>query len=206
MAKMGDTVPLVTTDSASGTGDTFEPVELRVIDRFGDLRVIAHSLRVHILDCLAEQEMTVRDVQKRLGTSSTSLYYHVGELERAGFIQLVRTEIQAGIQLKFYRAAARYFYVSLALLHGTSDEVDASASFMASLMETTARNLQISFSSGLIDQTPGTFVVSHRQHRMSHAAAMEFRRRIEELDKDFERASEPEGEVSVEFAVALFPR
>ena len=77
---------------------------------------------------------------------------------------------------------------------------------MTSLMESTARNLRTSLTSGLVDRAGEAFVVSHRQNRMSLAAATEFRRRLEELDKDFERAVDPEGEVSVEFAVALFPR
>lgn len=203
---MADTAAQVANDASPSEGVDLEPAEMRVIDRLDELRVIARSLRIRILDCLGDQALTVRDLQKMLGIGSTSLYYHVAELERAGLIRLVRTEIQAGIQLKYFRAVARYFYISPVLLHGTNDEVGASGDFMTSLMESTARNLRKSLASGLVDRAGEAFVVSHRQNRMSLAAATEFRRRLEELDKDFERAVDPEGEVSVEFAVALFPR
>ncbi len=203
---MGESTLLIALGGAPEPVENPEPVEMRVIERLEDLRVIAHPLRVRIIGCLGDQELTVRELQKKLGINSTRLYYHVSELERAGFIRLVRTEIQSGIQLKYYRSSARYFYLSPALLHGNRDEVDASGDYMVSLLETSARNLRKSFSSGLVDRFEDAFKVSLRQNRMSRKRATQFLRQVEELDKEFEGANDPEGEVSVEFAVALFPR
>ncbi|MEX1157514.1 MAG: hypothetical protein WEC79_01125, partial [Thermomicrobiales bacterium] len=99
-----------------------------------------------------------------------------------------------------------YYYLSPTLLHGGTDESHASAEFMASLLEGSARELRLSFAEGHVDRHSDAFVVRRRQSRLSHESAAQFRRRIEALDEEFQQQDEPEGEVSIELSVALFPR
>ncbi len=195
-----------TDDEVVLTDANLEPVAVYVLNAIDELRAVANPIRVRILDCLGSKPMTVRDLGKLLQTGSTNLYYHVGELEKSGLVRLVRTEIQSGIQLKYYRAIAHYFYLSPTLLHGGKDESHASAEFVASLIEGSARELRLAFAGGHVDRHSDAFVVRRRQNRMTIETAAEFRRRIEAIDVEFQETDEPEGELSVEFSVALFPR
>lgn len=192
--------------TTASVGLDSEPLDIHVIQSTDELRAIAHPLRVRILDCLIAQPLIVRDIGKLLHTSSTKLYYHVGELERAGLVRLVHTEVQSGIQLKYYRATARYYHLSSAFLHGNRSEVDASAAFMAALVERSSSQLRQAFDDGMIERHEEAFVVRRRQVRMSPDAAARLRRRIEQLDEDIRNLDEPEGSLSIEFSVTLFPR
>ncbi len=195
-----------TAGASEVSGLDFEPAAIYVLTAIEELRAVANPIRVRILDCLGSKPMTVRDLGKVLQTGSTNLYYHVGELEKTGLVRLVQTEIQSGIQLKYYRAIADYYYLSPTLLHGSSDESHASAEFMASLLEGSARELRQSVTGGLVDRHSDTFVVRRRQSCLSLESAAQFRQRIEALDDEFQQQDDPEGEVSIEFSVALFPR
>lgn len=198
--------PAASLGTSASVGIDREPLDMHVIQSADELRAIAHPLRVRILDCLIAQPLIVRDIGKLLRSSSTKLYYHVGELERAGLVRLVHTEVRSGIQLKYYRAVARYYHLSPAFLHGNRDEVDASAAFMAALVEHSSSQLRKAIGDGLIDRHEDAFVVRRRQVRMSPETASRLRRRIEQLDADVRNLDEPEGSLSIEFSIALFPR
>lgn len=94
------------------------------IESLDQLRVISDELRVRILDTLARRQLTVTQLGELLGQAPARVHYHTRELERAGLVRLVETRERGGILEKYYRAVARHFTVSDALLHAAPpDEV-----------------------------------------------------------------------------------
>lgn len=189
-------------------GLEFEPDELCVLESLEQVRAVATPLRVQILDCLGARALTVREVGQALEINSTKLYYHVGELERVGLVKLVDTDVQSGIQQKYYRSAAHYYFLSPDLLRGSRSEEDASvgASFMTSQLDTAARELRSAYLEGSIRQSPEIFVLSRRELKVSAECARELKRRVEEIDRLAAKQDNPEGECALELVMSVFPR
>lgn len=189
-------------------GLNFQPDEMHMLETMDELRTIANPLRIQILDRLIEAPRTVREIGTILGINSTKLYYHVGELEKAGLVRLVHTEVQSGIQLKYYRAVALYYHVTPAMLHLDGDRkgTSAGAEYLASAVEIGSSELRRSIADGTVAEHNEAFTVTRRTLRMSAGSAEQFRDRLKEVDLEFRRLEEPDGELVVEFVFALFPR
>lgn len=188
-------------------GLDFQPDEMYVVQTMEELRTLTNPLRMRIIDRLIESPRTVREVGNLLGISSTKLYYHVGELEKVGLVRLVHTEVQSGIQLKYYRAAARYYHVPPAMLHVGGDHKGSSAGaeFVASAVEIGSHDLRQAMATGIIAEHDDAFIVSRRTMRMSAESAALIRERLKEIDLEFRRLEDPEGQLAVELVIALFP-
>lgn len=186
-------------------GLEFLPAETRVIDRIDELRAIANPLRISMLDLLIPEPRTVKEIGKALGINSTKLYYHIGEMERAGLVRLVHTELQSGILAKFYRATARYYYISPSLLQTSGSRDAAGSEFLATHIETGARDLRRAVGSGRIDELYDIFIVSRRLLRMSPEHAAKFRAALEELDREVADAEDSSEPLRMELLLALFP-
>lgn len=189
-------------------GLEFKPSERYVIQTLEELRIIANPLRLQILDALITAPLTVTQVGEQLGISSKKLYYHIGELERVGLVRLVHTEVQSGIQLKYYRAIAGYYYLTASMLHTDQNvkNADASEEFLGFLLESSALALRRSVTDGTIDRYPESFIVSRRILRMSPEKATQLRDRLREIEAQILAADDPDGELTFSFVYALFPR
>ena len=189
-------------------GLSFQPDERYVIQTLEELRIISSSLRLQILDVLIAAPHTVTQVGEELGIQSKKLYYHIGELERVGLVRLVHTEVQSGIQLKYYRAIATYYYLTASMLHTdrSGKNADASEEFLGYLLENSAVALRRAVVDGTIEQYPESFIVSRRRVRMSPEKATELRDRLQEIEKEILVADDPSGELTMAFVYALFPR
>ena len=83
----------------------------------GDLKLIvdpklvsalSHPLRVHILDALGEGAASPSDLAREVGLSVNYVAYHVKELEKLGYVELVKTEPRRGTVEHYYRAKRRF--------------------------------------------------------------------------------------------------
>lgn len=107
-------------ESESGMSDLPEVYELETLEQ---LRAIADELRSRIVEALAHRAMTATQLGELLGQPASKIHYHVRELERVGLIRLVATREKSGILEKYYRAVARSYSASRALLlNAPSDE------------------------------------------------------------------------------------
>ena len=82
--------------------------ELRTLDDLKQIRALADPLRMRILTALCE-ERTDEQVAELPHEKPTRLYHHVDALERAGLVQLTRTQPKRGTIEKYYRSVARTF-------------------------------------------------------------------------------------------------
>jgi DNA-binding transcriptional ArsR family regulator len=71
--------------------------------------VLADPLRIRILELLCDEELTTKQVARKLDEKATRLYHHVEALERVGLIRLVRTRQNRGTIEKYYLGVAKAF-------------------------------------------------------------------------------------------------
>lgn len=186
--------------------DNYEPAEVLVVEELSQLRILANPLRVSIIAEVIPAARTVAEVGEALRISPAKLYYHFRELEMAGLIRSI--PVVAGQAQQRYRAVARFYQLSSRLLHanGAPGVQSASVDFMISAIDQVGAQLRRAFTEGTIAQAPNAVTVQRRTARMSMAEAQRFAERLRELAQDFHEADRPDGEVTVELGVALFPR
>jgi DNA-binding transcriptional ArsR family regulator len=71
------------------------------------VRVLAHPLRLRLLEAFAVAPRTTRQVAKLLGVHPTRLYHHVNALERVGLVRLRETRPVRGTVEKYFEAVGR---------------------------------------------------------------------------------------------------
>jgi len=82
------------------------------INTLEQLRAVADTLRIHIIDLLIDHPMTVTQLGEALGLAPAKIHYHVRELEKVGLLQLVEKREKGGVLEKYYQSIARDFSVS----------------------------------------------------------------------------------------------
>src|SRR4029077_10182270 len=71
------------------------------------LKALAHPSRVHALQILNQRVASPKELAHEVGTSVGKMAYHVRELDKAGYIELVSTAPRRGATEHFYRAIKR---------------------------------------------------------------------------------------------------
>lgn len=188
-------------------GLDFRPAEDYIIQSLDELHILAKPLRLRVLDALIAEPLTVTQLGEKLGISSKKLYYHVGELARYGLVRLVHTEVQSGIQLKYYRAIAAYYYLTADILHSDRAAANSGASgeFLGLLLESSAAALRQSAADGIIDNNREAFIVSRRQMRLSGTQATALRDFLKSQEHEVLQHDDPNGELAMTYVFALFP-
>ncbi|GGI46735.1 transcriptional regulator [Paenibacillus marchantiophytorum] len=92
-----------------------------IIEDLEQLKTVSDPLRAKVLLYLIEKAYTGQQLAKLLGMARAKVHYHLNELEKHSLISVVRTELKNGIVQKFYRAVARGFVPSEALLPYVSE-------------------------------------------------------------------------------------
>jgi len=82
------------------------------INTLEQLRAVADTLRIRIIDLLIDHPMTVTQLGNALGLAPAKIHYHVRELEKVGLLELVEKREKGGVLEKYYQPIARDFSVS----------------------------------------------------------------------------------------------
>jgi DNA-binding transcriptional ArsR family regulator len=153
------------------------------IDDLETLRVVAHPLRLAVLDRLAEPG-TVSELAEGLGTTRTRLYRHVHALEEVGAVEVVETRRVRGFTESVYQTAARRFVPGPGLVAGSSlqEVVDA---VLGTIFDTTKSDLTVRLLSRelSLDQrhSDRTFSLARQSVRLSPAQAAAAVQALEEI-------------------------
>jgi hypothetical protein len=73
-----------------------------------------HPVRSRLLLACAPRERCLTELSKEIGQPLSKLHYHLGRLTGCGLLRLSRTEPRAGRPIRYYRAIAESFLISLA--------------------------------------------------------------------------------------------
>jgi DNA-binding transcriptional ArsR family regulator len=94
-----------------------------IIEEYEQLKAVSDPFRTKILSHLIEKAYTGQQLAQLLELARSKVHYHLTELEKNRFIQVVKTEVKNGIIQKFYRAVAWSFIPGDSLLpHRTEVE------------------------------------------------------------------------------------
>ena len=75
------------------------------------VRAIGHTLRTTILGLLHERAASVTELAAAVGRPKSTVAHHVGVLERAGLVHVVRTRRVRAIEERYYGRTARMFFI-----------------------------------------------------------------------------------------------
>ncbi|MDH3500459.1 MAG: winged helix-turn-helix domain-containing protein [Acidimicrobiia bacterium] len=90
----------------------YELMEQIPIDSAAGLKALAHVTRSSILDMLLDRAASITQLAIALHQPKGSVGHHVGVLERAGLIHVVRTRRVRALTEKFYGRTARWFIIA----------------------------------------------------------------------------------------------
>jgi len=115
------------------------------------VRILAHPLRLKLLEHFAHAPMTTRQVAAKLGVPATRLYHHVNALENVGLIRLKETRPVRGTIEKYYEAVARKMMVGANVF---GDGKSGLSDVLANVMDEARRDLEAALERK--DATPDT--------------------------------------------------
>jgi DNA-binding transcriptional ArsR family regulator len=84
------------------------------ISNRAEAAALDHPVRSRLLMACALRERSLSDLAKALDQPLPKLHYHVTRLTDCGLLKLSRSEARAGRPIRYYRAAAESFLISLA--------------------------------------------------------------------------------------------
>lgn len=90
-----------------GSASSEEPAFVLATEQ--QVRAFAHPLRQRIVDLLARNELTNKQIADALEKPPGNIHHHVVTLERAGLIQQTRSRQYRGVVERYYKASAQRF-------------------------------------------------------------------------------------------------
>lgn len=174
------------------------------IETIEQLRAIADTLRIRIIDLLEKQPMTVTQIGERLGMAPAKVHYHVRELERVGLLELVETREKGGILEKYYQPIAHMISADKALLSAPKDIAQDS---LRRLLEQISDGYLKAFRQRLSDQEDqfrdaGMISISHLY--LTREEQRQISSQIYEILKPYEARRGIEGEKDTLFALLSY--
>jgi len=111
--------------------------------RLDEVRVLAHPLRIKLLELFAAEPRTTKQAAEILGENPTRLYHHVNALERVGLIRLRETRSNRGATEKYFGAVARRIAVDSAMFgpRGPAHAARAEGSMAGGLLDSLREEL-----------------------------------------------------------------
>jgi len=170
-----------------------------VVESTDQMRALAHPLRLQILDLLANEPRTNKQVATALGEPPSRVHFHVRELLAAGLIDLVDQRPKGGVLEKYYRAAARQIRFSPALGRPSSP----AAGLLGATL--TAAGRELARATTYFGQTPPGTTIAHEHARLSAAALARVREHLHAIDEEVRKAkAAPDGSSATQPVVLTY--
>ncbi len=118
---------------------------IQVLTDLEQIRVLADPLRIRILELLCDEELTTKQVARKLDEKATRLYHHVEALERVGLIRLTRTRQNRGTIEKYYIGVAKAFRADAQAFMGqagTEETGEAREAMVGTITDTVSREVR----------------------------------------------------------------
>ncbi|HVG60686.1 MAG TPA: helix-turn-helix domain-containing protein [Hyalangium sp.] len=172
------------------------------------VKVLAHPLRMRIIEALRSRASSPKQVAEVLGTKPTRLYHHFATLEQAKLIELAGTRQRRGVVERLYRPMAQMFVVDRALFEGSQGRqrgagvVSAASAMFAVTLEELRSGIEA-----------GTMPLEDRQRAelasfrltVAPGSLPRLMRRLRALITEARAEEVNEGGEPVRLTVALFP-
>lgn len=189
----------------------YQPSETHRITSPEQLKAISDPLRLEMLELVAEEARTVKQIAELLGKPATKLYYHMNALEAAGFVKVVETRVKSGIIEKYYRAVAESFQVDRKLLKGGPQGDEPLENMLTVVFDATTDDIRRSWAEGLLPlgatakKLRERVVLTRSLYTVPEADIPQFTAKFNALLKELQAAETPEG-VPYGLTLAFYPR
>ncbi len=178
-----------------------ETYEITTLDQ---LRAVADTLRVQIIDLLQDHPMTATQLGELLGVAPAKVHYHVRELEKVGLLQLVEKREKGGVLEKYYQPIAKDFSVSKELF--LTAPHDDSLKAIGAVIEQLKDGFLRAFRMALERQNEQPFLLESARLYVTPDELSQLSRHVFELVKLYEKRRGIEGEQEVTAAVIGYPQ
>ncbi len=200
--------------STPAPGAGFQPADRMVISTIEQLKAISDPLRVKILELITRKALTVKQLAGRLEEPPTKLYYHVAELEKAGFVTLVDTRVKSGIIEKYYRTSAENITIDNKLLNPAANQENLVPDLLSVIFDTTAREISQSIAAGLVklqDASEGRkdrFILQRSLYTIREENLPKFIEKFMALSKELNAEEDQDGPNTLHYGltIAFYPR
>jgi DNA-binding transcriptional ArsR family regulator len=181
---------------ADHTSPDYELAETLPLESVEQFKALFDETRMQITDLLLERAATVSEIADTMSRPKGTIGHHVGVLEEAGLVQVIRTKKVRAIEAKYYGRIARTFLLT--------SKFDADLETSPDYFLTSAA-AEFSKASVGDQHTNGAPMMSTlRYARISEDRAAEWVIRMSELTQEF--TAEPrDGEVTYGLLVAFYP-
>lgn len=190
----------------------YQPAELLHLTTPEQLKAISDPLRLEMLELVAEEARTVKQIAEILGKPATKLYYHMNALEAAGFVKMVETRVKSGIIEKYYRTVAQNFQVDRNLLKAGGPAGNAPLeNMLVVVFDATTDDVRRSWAAGLLPmEAPpkklrDKVVMTRSLYTLPEADIAKFTAKFNALLKELQAAETPDG-APYGLTLAFYPR
>ena len=159
-------------------------------------RALFEETRLRIVDLLLERAATVTELAAVLDKPKGTVGHHVGVLEQAGLIRVVRTKKIRAIEAKYYGRTARTYLLT--------PQVDVDLQVSPDYFLTSAAAEFAKASHGDEELIQNTMISTLRYARIPADRAQEWALRLGELAQEFV-SEERGGDTTFGLLVALYP-
>lgn len=170
-----------------------ETLPLENVEQF---RALFDYTRMQIADLLLERAATISEIAETLSKPKGTIGHHVGVMEEAGLIQVVRTKKIRAIEAKYYGRTARIFLLSPKF----DTDLEISPDYFLTSAAAEFSKASVGYESNSGAPTMSTL----RYARIPEERASEWTMRMGELAQEF-AAEGRGGEVTYGLLVALYP-
>lgn len=160
---------------------------ISIIQTYEQLKTISDPLRTKMLMYLVEKPHTGHQLAQNLNLSRAKILYHLRELEKHGFIKLVKKVEQGGNLLKYYQAVAKGFIPADNLLNFVESQEATRQSYLEVLDRAKTRILTApnsSFELHSSDVEEWDSLSLQREVSVSKEKFLEFTKKYRELMND----------------------
>lgn len=179
---------------ADHSNPDYQLPETLQIDKPEQYKALFDETRLQIVDLLLERAATIKDLAETLDKPKGTVGHHVGVLEEAGLIRLVRTKKVRAIEAKYYGRTARTFLLAD---QGKGDIDLAPGHFLTKAAS--------EFGGSKADEETVVGPLSTlRYARISKDRAEEWGERLKDLAQEFTREHR-EGDITYGLVIGLYP-
>lgn len=161
------------------------------VDRPEQFKALFEETRLKIVDLLLERAATIKELSVTLDKPKGTIGHHVGVLEEAGLIRVVRTKMVRAIEAKYYGRVARTYWLA------DKDDVGFGLSPDHFLQSAAVEFAKVD------DPSVGT-LSTLRYARVPGDRAKEWEKRLIDLVHEF-TAEERGGETTYGLLIAMYP-
>lgn len=181
----------------------------RTLKSLEQIRVIAHPMRMQLLEAFSHEAMTTKQVAEQIGEPPTRLYHHVNALKTAGLIKLVKTRKKRGTTEKYYRTVADEFIVDSRLFEvkpGAKADLNRMQAMTLGVFENAMVEMQQSLSESINEpkREKGQFILSNTHIHATPARIIKLSKEINKLISTYGKKKSKTGHAEYGATLALY--